>query len=277
MQRAVKCSASNEVLSAFKVYHKDTRQSPEVTFVHSDSQTNFEKRTCAEPDSLGLQVILENKGTDAMIVTGIHEKMPLRLGSVSADGFSKIIFQGSTNFWWSVATDTSGVHFDLVEQILSKFTTFSEVIALAKITGPDGERIVFDAAHPTVIKMITDNLILCESYELHLRLPDKSDGLITYKAALHGLGDTPEKMSSSPSTAAIAETGTRGVLIHCTRINSDRDKEMLREIEMRQKLSMDQQVFQSIINQHMLNGRRFGCPNDQVRLVSYGERNTIHQ
>jgi len=270
LQRAMKSSAPKEVLTAFNVYHNDARPFPRITDVKSECQSHSENRTSAEPDSTDLlqpMPKIKDAAEDA-ILTAINGEMPIRLGSVYIDGFSKIIYQGSTRFWWSVATDTSGAYFDLVEKILTKFTTFSEVIALAKVTGPDGERTVFDVAHPSVVKMISDNLYLCESYELHLRLPEKSHGLLIYKAALHDLGDHPSKTANTSSTVVDGEASTKGVLIHCTRMNSDRDKEMLREIEMRQKLHMEKEIFQSVINHHVLSGRRFGCPNKQVRLVS---------
>jgi hypothetical protein len=41
------------------------------------------------------------------------------------------------------------------------------------------------------------------------------------------------KFETTSSTAISSEASVNGVLIYCTRMNSDRDKEVLKEIEMR--------------------------------------------
>jgi len=266
-QRAVKSCAQKEILTAFNVYDlKDTRHSPDAD-VKILPQLQSEDRTCAESECTGLLPMSKSMHIEDMVLTALYRKMPIQLGSVSADGLSSINYQGSTKFWWSIATDRSGIHFNLVEKVLSDFTTFSEVIALARVTDSDGESNVFGVAHPSVLKMISDNLCLCGLYELHLRLPEKSAGLLIYKAAANDTGEYLSKILCESSTATSSEASTRGVLIHCTRMNSDRDLEMLREVEMHQTLHMLEKVFQRVINHHVMNGRRFGCPYEEVRLV----------
>jgi hypothetical protein len=65
------------------------------------------------------------------------------------------------------------------------------------------------------------------------------------------------------------ESQMKDVIIHCTQVNSDRDEEMLSEVETRQDTCITSDVFQSFVNHHLVeDGRKFGCPGKQVRLVS---------
>ena len=183
----------------------------------------------------------------------------------------------------------------MIDDILSKYASLPEVIALAQTPDPNGASSVLEQAHRDVKAVIHKNLRFCERYELITQKRAKiQDGILEIMAMDFGSGIGWEEMIGKISShrpvrngyTAVSGHGTYGsggsgggfevvyypqpereVLLLCCLKHSDGFHNLVEEMDIRKSFNFSHIECQRLYNVHVLNGVKLGCSGEMICLA----------
>merc|ERR1719491_750211 len=120
--------------------------------------------------------------------------MPIKLGNVTNDNVSEVIFRRHNHSWWFLGI-RQDKYKDVIDDIFAKRASVPEIIALAQVTDPNGTSSLYDGAHQTVRSIIKKHLRFCDRYELvTLKKAKIVDGVLILRAIDHGHDITQDEL-----------------------------------------------------------------------------------
>mmetsp|Transcript_10687 Transcript_10687/g.13516 ORF Transcript_10687/g.13516 Transcript_10687/m.13516 type:complete len:1019 (+) Transcript_10687:228-3284(+) len=171
--------------------------------------------------------------------------------------------------WWHLAT-TDGKYAPVIDDILSNLASIHEIISLCQEPDSNGYSSVFDRAHRDVKEVMRKNLVFAERYRVAPEYKTTIDkGVILLCAVDYGNDTAWEDMYSSRSKHGPQsdEQTQREVLLHCCLTGSEEYRELVEEINARQRFNFSYLHSQRLFNIHTLNALKIGCTGEMLCLA----------
>ena len=179
-----------------------------------------------------------------------------------------VVLRIHSHSWWHLAI-TDGKYAPVFDDILSNVATIHEIVSLCQEPDLNGYSSVLEKAHKDVRAVMLKNLIFCEKYRIapEYKATVVKGLLLLCAIEIEGTEIENRNVRSAGYVPVPNLQQSREVLLHCCVKGSQEYKELVEEIQAREKFTFSELHSQCLYDVRTVDAKKIGCTGDMLCLA----------